>query len=31
VIQRYPRSVEATQARDQLKKLGVPARPTGGE
>jgi tol-pal system protein YbgF len=31
VIQRYPRSVEATQARDQLKKLGVSSRPTGGE
>jgi tol-pal system protein YbgF len=31
VIQRYPRSQEATQARDQLRKLGVSSRPTGGE
>jgi tol-pal system protein YbgF len=31
VIQRYPRSIEANQARDQLRKLGVSAyaRPTG--
>jgi tol-pal system protein YbgF len=31
VIQRYPRSQEATQAREQLRKLGVSSRPTGGE
>ncbi len=24
VIQRYPRAIEATQAREQLRKLGVP-------
>ena len=27
VVQRYPRSPEATQARDRLRKLGVSARP----
>lgn len=26
VIQRYPRSIEATTARDQLRKMGAPAR-----
>jgi tol-pal system protein YbgF len=31
VIQRYPRSVEATQAREQLRKLGVSSRGAGGE
>jgi tol-pal system protein YbgF len=31
VIERYPRSQEATQAREQLRKLGVSSRPTGGE
>jgi tol-pal system protein YbgF len=30
LIQRYPRSIEATQARDQLRKLGVAPR-TGGK
>ncbi|HET7209653.1 MAG TPA: tetratricopeptide repeat protein [Terriglobales bacterium] len=29
VIQRYPRSVEATQAREQLRKMGASTRPTG--
>jgi tol-pal system protein YbgF len=29
VIQRYPRSVEATQAREQLRKLGVSSRGAG--
>jgi TolA-binding protein len=28
VIQRYPRSNEAMQARDRLRKLGVPAAGT---
>ena len=31
VIQRYPRSQEATQARDQLRKLGVSSRPSGAQ
>jgi tol-pal system protein YbgF len=31
VIQRYPRSVEATQAREQLRKLGVSSRGAGGD
>ncbi|MBV8476656.1 MAG: tetratricopeptide repeat protein [Acidobacteria bacterium] len=31
VIQRYPRSQEATQAREQLRKLGVSSKPAGGD
>jgi tol-pal system protein YbgF len=31
VIQRYPHSNEALQARERLRKLGVSAKPTGGQ